>query len=96
MSEMSDYYEIVKKPVLTEKTNHLQEAHNQYTFVVAKQSNKAEVRKAIEKLFDVKVDRVNIANMPVKLRRFNGRPGRRPAWKKAIVTLAADNSIDFT
>ena len=87
---------IIIKPLLTEKSSFLQEARNQYSFKVDSKTNKSEVRKAVETIFDVKVEKVNIINMPTKLRRFLGRPGRTAAWKKAVVTLADGQVIDFT
>ena len=66
-----------------------------FVFKVDPKANKSEVRKAIETLFDVKVKRVNICNMPGKMRRFLGRPGRSTPWKKAIVTLHEGQTIDL-
>lgn len=95
MANPQNYFHILKKPVLTEKTSQLQELRNQYFFEVHPKANKSEVRKAVETLFDVKVKRVNIANMPSKLRRVLGRPGRIAPWKKAIVTLYEGYGIDL-
>ena len=96
MANVEQYYHIIQKPLLTEKSSGQQERLNQYTFKVDKNANKSEVRKAVETIFDVKVEKVNIINMPTKLRRFLGRPGRTAAWKKAVVTLADGQVIDFT
>ena len=96
MVNIEQYYEIIQKPLLTEKSSNLQEARNQYSFRVHSKANKSEVRKAVEAIFDVKVKRVNVINMPSKLRRFLGRPGRTSPWKKAIVTLRDGHTIDFT
>ena len=96
MANVEQYYHIIQKPLLTEKSSGQQERLNQYSFKVHKDANKSEVRKAVETIFDVKVTRVNIINMPTKLRRFLGRPGRTAAWKKAVVTLADGQVIDFT
>lgn len=95
MTNPQQYYRVIRKPLLTEKTTTLQELRNQYSFEVHPKTNKSEVRKAVETLFDVKVKKVNILNMPTKLRRVLGRPGRIPAWKKAIVTLHEGQSIDL-
>ena len=95
MTNPEQYYDIIRKPLLTEKTTVLQELRNQYSFEVHQKANKVEVRKAIETLFDVKVKKVNILNMPSKLRRVLGRPGRIAPWKKAIVTLHDGNAIDL-
>jgi large subunit ribosomal protein L23 len=96
MVNPQQYYDIVKKPLLTEKSSNLQENQNQYSFKVHTKANKSEVKKAIEAIFEVKVSRVNIINMPSKLRRFLGRPGRAAPWKKAIVTLKDGFAIDLT
>jgi large subunit ribosomal protein L23 len=90
--------EIIRHAIVTEKTVKLQE-HNQYTFKVAIEANKIDVRRAVETIFKVKVVSVNIMRMPGKqrmLRRRGSAPrplGARE-WKKAIVTLAAGESID--
>ena len=95
MANPLQYYHIIKKPILTEKSTNLQELRNQYSFKVDPKANKSEVRKAIETLFDVKVKKVNILNMPAKYRRVLGRPGRTAPWKKAIVTLHDGQTIDL-
>lgn len=95
MANAEQYYAIVRKPVMTEKSTNLQESENTYTFEVHPKANKVEVRKAVETIFDVKVKRVNIINMPSKIRRVLGRPGRVSAWKKALVTLNEGQAIDI-
>ncbi len=95
MTNPEQYYNIIRRPLLTEKTTNLGELRNQYFFEVHRKTNKVEVRKAVETLFDVKVKKVNILNMPTKLRRVLGRPGRIAPWKKAIVTLHEGQSIDL-
>ena len=95
MANPHQYYRIIEKPLLTEKSTALQEIRNQYFFKVHPKANKSEVRKAVETLFEVKVKKVNILNMPSKLRRFLGRPGRAAPWKKAIVTLHEGQTIEF-
>jgi large subunit ribosomal protein L23 len=94
MANAEQYYNVVRRPVVTEKSAGVQEARNQFTFEVARAANKVEVKKAIETLFSVKVQAVNMITMPAKRRRVFGRPGHSPAWKKAIVTLKAGDSID--
>ena len=94
MANAEQYYDVVRRPVVTEKSSGVQESRNQYTFEVAKASNKIEVRKAIETLLSVKVEAVNMITMPAKRRRVFGRPGHSAAWKKAIVTLKDGDSID--
>lgn len=94
MANPAQYYDVVRRPVVTEKSSGAQEAQNQYTFEVRKGSNKVEVKKAIETLFSVKVEAVNMISMPAKRRRVFGRPGHTPAWKKAVVTLKDGDQID--
>ena len=95
MTNPHQYYKIIRRPVITEKSTNLQELRNQYSFEVHPKTNKSEVRKAIETLFDVKVKKVNIINMPSKLKRILGRPGRTAPWKKAVVTLHEGEAIEL-
>jgi len=90
---------ILIKPVITEKTEQLSEKLNQVTFVVARRSNKIEIRKAIETLYSVSVESVNTMVMPARQKNRNTRAGlikgRVSSYKKAIVTLAEGEEIDF-
>ncbi len=90
---------IITRPVLTEKSQDLSGKHNQFVFVVEKTANKHQIKVAIEAQFEVKVKGVNTTRMPAKLKtRFTKRglqKGRRPAYKKAIVTLRDGETIDF-
>jgi large subunit ribosomal protein L23 len=89
-------YQVLKRPILTEKTD-FQRDDNQYVFEVDRQANKHEIKKAVETLFDVDVMAVNTMIMKPKRRRL-GRKSitTRPAWKRAIVTLAPGERIqDF-
>ena len=95
MVDPAQYYDVVRRPVVTEKSANAQSERNQFTFEVADSANKVEVKKAIETLFSVKVEAVNIVAMKAKRRRVFGRPGHTPAWKKAIVTLKDGDSIDI-
>ncbi len=88
-------YDIIRGPVITEKATLLSE-HNQVAFRVAMNATKPEIRKAIEALFGVKVTGVNTLRVKGKTKRFRGRLGRRSDYKKAIVTLAEGQSIDYT
>ena len=88
-------YEVVRRPVITEKATLLSE-FNQVTFVVALDASKPEIKAAIEDLFKVKVKRVNTIRQNGKTKRFRGRLGKRADTKKAIVTLAEGHSIDIT
>jgi large subunit ribosomal protein L23 len=88
-------YDIILAPVITEKSTRLTEK-NQYTFRVAKQATKPQIKAAVEGLFSVKVLAVNTLIVKGKVKRFRGRLGQRSDYKKAIVTLAAGQSIDMT
>jgi large subunit ribosomal protein L23 len=88
-------YEIIRRPVITEKATLLSE-HNQVSFLVAPDATKPEIRAAVETLFRVKVKAVNTLRREGKIKRFRGHLGRRAETKKAIVTLAEGQSIDIT
>lgn len=88
-------YEIVRRPVITEKATLLSE-YNQVSFQVPLDASKPEIKAAIETLFKVKVTAVNTLCQQGKVKRFRGRPGKRVDTKKAIVTLAEGQSIDVT
>jgi large subunit ribosomal protein L23 len=86
-------YEIIKKPITTEKSTNLQQ-FNQYTFLVSKESNRNEIKQAIEKIFKVKVTKINTSIIRGKAKSFKGNFGFRNDTKKAIVTLKEGNTID--
>ncbi len=88
-------YGTVLSPVITEKSTMGSE-HNQVTFRVRLDASKPEIKTAVENLFKVKVKTVNTLRVKGKVKRFKGRPGRRPDWKKAIVTLQDGDMIDVT
>lgn len=88
-------YEVIKRPIITEKFTRLKEKENKYIFVVDKKANKQEVKQAIEELFKVKVEKVNTAIFPGKKRRLGVHEGYRPDWKKAIVTLKEGQRIEL-
>jgi len=90
-----DSYDIIRKPVITEKST-LASEHNQVVFEVSTDASKPEIKKAIEELFKVKVTAVNTITTKGKTKRFRGRPYRRSDVKKAIVTLKDGDSIDVT
>lgn len=94
MANPSIYYDLLRRPHVTEKASVLQELRNQIAFQVAPDANKSEVKKAIEALFKVKVVKVNIINLPSKRRRTFGRPGSTRPWKKALVTLRKGDTIE--
>jgi large subunit ribosomal protein L23 len=87
-------YNVIRAPRVSEKTARLQEVSNQYVFEVATDATKADIKVAVEKLFDVKVEAVNVVNVKGKNKAFKFRMGRRPDWRKAYVTLAEGQSID--
>ena len=88
---MKTAYDIIKRPVITEQSM-AQTEMKRYTFEVAKDANKIEIAKAVEEIFGVKVEKVNTLNMKGKAKRLGRYPaGRRPNWKKAMVTLTADS-----
>ena len=90
---------IIKKPVITEKMTAVSEKLNKYAFIVDKNANKIQIKKAIEKLYDVKVEAVNTINYDGKKKSRYTKAGvisgRRPAFKKAVVTLKEGDTIDF-
>jgi large subunit ribosomal protein L23 len=87
-------YDTLRAPVVTEKSARAGE-FNQYVFQVAPSAGKPEIKAAVERIFEVRVDSVRVVNQRGKVRRFRGMPGRRADWKKAYVTLAAGQTIDF-
>ena len=86
-------FSMIHKPVMTEKSTTLNH-FNQYSFVVDKNSNSHEIKQAIEKIFKVKVTKINTAIIRGKLKSFKGNIGYKKDLKKAIVTLAEGNTID--
>lgn len=88
---MKTAYDVIKAPVITEQSMEATEM-KRYVFEVDKNANKVEIAKAVEEIFGVKVIKVNTMNMQGKLKRTGRYPqGRRPSWKKAMVTLSADS-----
>ena len=87
--------ELIRRPLITEKSTRLKEGSNTICFEVDKTANKIEVRRAVETLFGVKVVAVRIANRQGKWKRMGRFLGQRKAWKKAYVRLAPDQSIEF-
>jgi large subunit ribosomal protein L23 len=87
--------DVILRPVVTEKSTLARELANVVTLAVVPQANKQEIRRAVEQLFDVEVLDVRTIRMPRKTRRVGRFIGRKPEWKKAIVTLAEGQSIEF-
>jgi large subunit ribosomal protein L23 len=87
--------EVIKAPLISEKSTFLASAKNAYTFEVDKKADKEQIKKAIENLYKVKVVQVRTVNVAGKPRRTRSGEKTTPAWKKAIVVLHADNKIDL-
>ena len=87
-------YDVIKKPIITESTMALLE-EGKYVFVVAKEANKIEIAKAVSTIFNVKVESVNTVNVLGKVKRMGRNLGKRSDYKKAIVKLAAGETIEF-
>lgn len=92
---MMDSRQIVIRPLMTEKSMLLKDTQNSVTFRVAPTANKVEIRQAVEAIFNVKVRDVRTSVTQGKLKRMGRHQGRRPSWKKAVVTLAPGHKIDF-
>lgn len=88
-------YDIIRRPIVTEKSSLMKEEGNQYVFEVATSANKIEIAKAVESLFKVKVMSVRVINMEGKKRRLGRSSGKRPDWRKAIVKLSPKDKISF-
>ena len=82
-------------PIVSEKATMTAEKHNQVLFKVMRDATKPEIKAAVELMFEVKVDAVQVVNVMGKAKRFGGRPGKRSDWKKAYVKLAQGQTIDF-
>lgn len=96
MSNELHLYDVIRRPVITEKSQIMADNGNQYVFEVAMRANKIQIKNAIERIFDVDVLKVSTLVMPAK-RGKRGRVAyvRRPTWKKAIVTVAAGQEISL-
>tara|TARA_Y100000996_G_C22275895_1_gene541935 strand:+ start:278 stop:595 length:318 start_codon:yes stop_codon:yes gene_type:complete len=86
-------FSIIQSPIMTEKSTNLNQ-YNKYSFIVSKNSNSNEIKQAIEKIFKVKVEKINTLVVRGKLKTFKGDTGYKKDFKKAIVTLAEGNTID--
>lgn len=89
--------EIIRRPIVTEKSNFLADVNNQYSFAVHPSANKLQIKQAIEMAWpNVRVEKIRVANMPAKrARRMRRIAVRKPGWKKAVVTLRPGNRIDL-
>ena len=95
MSAKAEHYDVIRKPIITEKATMVSE-NGAVVFEVAMDSNKPEIKQAVEALFGVKVNAVNTTITKGKTKRFRGQPGKRRDVKKAYVTLEEGNTIDVT
>ena len=95
MSAKAEHYDVIRKPIITEKATMVSE-NGAVVFEVAMDSNKPEIKQAVEALFGVKVKAVNTTITKGKAKRFRGQPGKRRDVKKAYVTLEEGNTIDVT
>jgi large subunit ribosomal protein L23 len=92
---MKELHQIIRRPLVTEKSTVQKESAHQVSFEVDRRANKVEIRTAVEKLFKVKVLSVNTINLEGKHKRLGRTIGKKSDWKKAIVTLKEGESIDF-
>ena len=91
-----EFTQVLLKPLITEKTTLVKEGSNQVAFLVHPRANKLEIKQAVEKAFDVKVEAVNVVRKAPSNRERQGRVvGRKPGWKKAYVTLRQGDKIEF-
>ena len=88
-------YNVIISPLQTEKSTSIQAKENKYLFVVSRDANKIQVKKAVEEIYKVSVKSVNTQNILGKMRRVRREEGKRPDWKKAIVTLKKGEVIDL-
>ena len=88
-------HQVILRPLVTEKGIHRATRHNAYTFEVVTEANKADIRRAVEELFSVKVEKIAVQNRIGKMRRSRMRRTSTKAWKKAVVTLKPDFKINL-
>ena len=94
---MKSNYQVIQRLLLTEKGTRMTESDNKYLFRVHPDANKNEIKAAVEKLFDVKITKVNTSNVQGKKKRERtANFGRTAAWKRAVVTVAEGSTIDLT
>ena len=86
---------VIRRPIITERATQLQEAENKYLFEVDRAANKIDIKRAVEALFEVSVVKVNTSGVHGKVKRLGRFVGRRPDWKKAVVTLADGQTIEY-
>jgi len=89
------FYDIIRRPLVTEKTTLQKELHNKVSFEVDRRANRVEIKKAVEKIFDVRVNDVRTLQVKGKVKQRGRIIGKRKDWKKAIVTLMPGERIEF-
>ena len=94
MSANINHFDILRQPVITEKSYSGTGAANQYTFRIARTATKLQVKAAVEAVFEVKVDKVQVINMPSKPKRRGAQTGARSGYRKAVVRLAEGHSLE--
>lgn len=92
---MKEIYGCIRRPIVTEKSNLIKDAANKVVFEVDKNANKIEIKHAVQQLFNVKVQEVNVMNFLGKRKRSGRIIGKKQDWKKAIVTLKKGDKIEF-
>ena len=92
---MKNLYTIIKKPIFTEKGGSLKESLNKILVEVSRDANKVEIKKAVEEIFKVKVEKISTIKIPGKWKRYGRSIGKRPDRKKAVITLKKDEKLDF-
>ena len=92
---MKEVQKIIRRPLITEKSTRQKESSHQYAFEVDRDANKVEIQRAVEQLFKVRVSQVRTSTVLGTLKRLGRKYGKRPDWKKAIVTLKEGDRIDF-
>lgn len=88
-------YKVLKRPLVTEKTNALREGNNEYAFEVTRIANKVQIRDAVQTIFGVRVTGVRTSIVRGKIKRTRKSRGKQPNWKKAIVTLHPEDQIEL-
>jgi large subunit ribosomal protein L23 len=92
---MKNPHDVIRRALITEKGTKMRESGNRFLFEVHPDANKLEIKSAVEQIFSVKVEGVRTQNVLGKVKRMGRNEGRRPAWKKAIVTLREGDNIDL-
>jgi len=94
MSANINHFDILRQPVITEKSYSGTGAANQYTFRIARSATKSQVKAAVEAVFEVKVDKVQVINMPSKPKRRGAHTGARSGYRKAVIRLAEGHTLE--